>query len=106
MNPNNRKTFTDVEKAALLKSYHDSGKTKKAWCKETGVGLSTLHRWLHQDQSPMNPQPLPNWISVISTAPVPSKDLAIHVGKCTIPIDQRTDLNLLAGVLKVLVEVC
>ena len=106
MKTNNRKTFTDVEKAALLKSYHDSGKTKKAWCKETGVGLSTLHRWLRQDKSPMNPQPLQNWISVISTAPVPSKDLEIHVGKCTIPIDRRTDLNLLAGVLKVLVEVC
>lgn len=106
MKTNNRKTFTNVEKVVLLKSYHDSGKAKKAWCQETGVGLSTLQRWLRQDKSPTNPQPMQNWISLISTAPVPSKDLEIHVGKCTIPIDQQTDLNFLAGVLKVLVEVC
>jgi len=104
MKLNNRKT--EIEKAELIRSYRDSGKTKKAWCKETGVGLSTLHRWLCQDKSPMNPQPLQNWISVISIAPVPSEDLEIHVGKCTIPIDRQTDLNLLAGVLKILVEVC
>lgn len=106
MKINNRKTFTEIEKEELLRSYHDSGKTKKAWCEETGVGLSTLHRWLYQNKSPMNPQPLQNWVSVIATAPVPAKDLEIHVGKCTIPIDRGTDLNLLAGVLKVLVEVC
>jgi len=105
MKTNNRKTFTDAEKEALLKSYHDSGKAKKTWCEEARLGLSTLQRWLRQEKSSMNP-PLQNWISVIATAPVPSKDLEIRVGKCTIPIDRQTDLNLLAGVLKVLVEVC
>ena len=104
MKLNNRKT--EIEKEELIRSYRDSGKTKKAWCKETGVGLSTLHRWLGQNKSPLNPQPLQNWVSIISTAPVPSKDIEIRVGKCTLPIDRQTDLNLLAGVLKVLVEVC
>ena len=37
MKLNNRKT--EIEKAELIRSYRDSGKTKKAWCKETGVGL-------------------------------------------------------------------
>jgi len=30
----------------------------------------------------------------------------IQIGKCIIPIDRQTDLNFLAGVLKVLVDVC
>ena len=101
-----RKTFSTAEKAELLKSYQDSGKAKKTWCKENGLGLSTLQRWLHQENNQINPQPLQNWVSIVPTAPVQSKELEIQIGKCIVPINRQTDLNLLTGVLKVLVEVC
>jgi len=106
MKSSKRKTFSAAEKTSLLEAYQGSGKIKKQWCKENGVGLSTLQRWQRQEKDKNQPQPLQSWVPVISTVPEKAKALEIQVGKCIIPIDAKTDLNFLAGVLKVLVEVC
>jgi len=69
MKPNKRKTFSDAEKAALLKSYQNSEKMKKQWCEENAIGLSTLHRWLRQEKNTITPQPLQCWVPVVSALP-------------------------------------
>ena len=107
MKPNKRRTFSNAEKALLLEAYQTSGKLKKPWCKENGISLRTLQRWLRQEKSlPFHLQPQQNWIPVVSTAPEKSKEMEIQLGKCIIPIDRQTDLDLLESVLKVLVKVC
>ncbi|SDF84726.1 transposase [Sporomusa acidovorans] len=63
MKPDKRKTFSDAEKALLLETYQASGKMKKIWCKENGIGLSTLQRWLRQEKNQTQIQPLQNWVS-------------------------------------------
>jgi transposase-like protein len=81
MNQNKRKAFAAAEKAALLKSYQNTKKSRKMWCEENGICPSTLHRWIRQEKSSLTPQPLQNWVPVISTAPAQSKVLEIQIGK-------------------------
>jgi hypothetical protein len=50
-----------------------------------------------------SPQPLQSWVPVTLTVLEKSEALEIQVGKCIIPIDAKTDLNFLAGVLKAMV---
>ena len=106
MKANKRKTFSNAEKALLLEAYQTSGKTKNQWCKDNGVGLSTLQRWMYQEKNTTKHQPLQNWIAVVPTVPEKPKNIELQLGKYIIPIDRQTDLDLLESVLKVLVKVC
>ncbi|WP_425057809.1 hypothetical protein SCACP_27010 [Sporomusa carbonis] len=46
-----RKAYCAVEKAALIAAYKASGLSKKEWCQENAIGLSTLQRWLQHEKS-------------------------------------------------------
>ena len=37
--------YTMEEWEVLLQDFRTSGKTKRAWCQETGIALSSLNRW-------------------------------------------------------------
>ena len=37
--------YTAEEWTSMIQDYQASGKTKKAWCQENGITLSSLHRW-------------------------------------------------------------
>lgn len=100
-----RKTYSDAEKAFLLEAYKSSNTVRKEWCKEKGIGLSTLDRWLQQEKKQIQP-PIQSWIPVTTTTPQPSKTLEIQIGKCKIAVDHTIDKQLLATVLGVMVEVC
>ena len=102
MKPNQRKAFSNEDKAALLEAYKSCEKTQKAWCEDNDVSLSTLQRWLSKSK----PQAIQNWLPIVAAAPVKSNGIEIQVGKCNIPINRQADLTLLADVLKVLIEVC
>ena len=106
MKTGKRKTYSKTEKTLLLETYKSSGKKKKQWCQENGLGLSTLERWHQQEKKQTRPQPVQSWIPVMATAPEASKVLEIQIGKCKISVDDKTDKKLLADVLSVLVEVC
>lgn len=45
-----RKAYSAVEKAALIAAYKASGLSKKEWCQENAIGLSTLQRWLQHEK--------------------------------------------------------
>ena len=90
----------------LLEAYQTSGRTKNQWCKDNRVGLSTLQRWLYQEKNTIKPQSLQNWIAVVPTVLQKPKNIELQLGKCIIPIDRQTDLDLLESVLRVLVKVC
>ena len=106
MNAKKRKSYSDAEKALLVETYKASGKQKKPWCEDNGIGLSTLQRWLKQEKTTTKNQPMQNWVSVIPAVPAKPDALEIQIGKCTLPINHQTDLSLLARVLKVLVDAC
>ena len=101
-----RKTFTDAQKTALLQAYQVSGQSKKQWCKESTLGLSTLQRWLREEKNRIHSKVIPNWIPVVTVPPESSHDLKVHMGKCTIRVNHHTDLQILSNVMKVLVEIC
>jgi transposase-like protein len=42
---------TTEERTALLAAYHRSQLTQAEFAAEQGIGLSTLHRWLHRSRS-------------------------------------------------------
>ena len=106
MKTSKRRTYSSDEKALLLEAYKSNGILRKQWCKENGIGLSTLQRWLQQEKRQMNSDPVQSWVPVVATAPEKSDTLEIQIGKCTISVDNMTDLKLLAAVLCVVVEVC
>jgi len=101
-----KKTYSAGEKAALLAAYKASGLSKKEWCQDNAIALSTLQRWLQHEKKQDQPQPVQNWVSVIQAGPKRSASLDIQIGKCKIAVDTKTDKTLLAAVLGVLVEVC
>lgn len=100
-----RRTYSSAEKTMLLEEYKTSGASKKQWCKERGIGLSTLHKWLQNDKNLTNPQDVETWVQVTVT-PETTDTLPVQIGKFTIPIAKHTDLELLSRVLKVVMELC
>lgn len=106
MQTEKRKYYTAAEKALLLKAYKSSGIGKKQWCKENAIGLSTLSRWLQYETKKDKSQPAQNWIPVLVAAPEAASTLEIQVGKCKIAVDNKTNKELLAAVLAIVVEVC
>lgn len=100
------RSYSSAEKARVLEEYKASGLRRKVWCRENGVGLSTLNRWLQQENQQVKSQSVQTWMSVMAATPEPSYALTIQIGKCTIPIQAKTDLKLLADVLSVVVQTC
>lgn len=103
---NKRKSYSAVEKAAIMAAYKASGLSKREWCQENSIGVSTLQRWLQYEKKQDPLQPVQSWIPVIQAAPERSASLEIQIGKCKIAVDAKTDKKLLTMVLGVLVEVC
>jgi transposase-like protein len=101
-----RKTYCDEEKRSLLEAYIQSGTSKKLWCKENGIGLSTLHKWLQHNKNLTKPQGVQAWVPVVTVTPENTDELLVQIGKCTIPVAKHTDVQLLSTVLKVIINVC
>jgi transposase-like protein len=101
-----RKTYCDAEKSSLLEAYKQSDKSKKQWCKENGIGLSTLHKWLQNDKNLTKPQDVQAWVPVITITPETDDGLLIQIGKFSIPVAKHTDVQLLSTVLKVMIDLC
>jgi transposase-like protein len=101
-----RKTYCNAEKRSLLEAFKQSGTSKKLWCKENGIGLSTLQKWLLNDKNPTKSQDVQAWVPVMEVTPETPDALLVQIGKFTIPVAKHTDLQLLSTVLKVMIDVC
>jgi transposase-like protein len=101
-----RKIYCDEEKRSLLVAYKQSGTSKKLWCKENGIGLSTLHKWLQNDKILTKPHDVQSWVPVITVTPETADGLLVQIGKFTIPVAKNTDVQLLSTVLKVMTDLC
>jgi transposase-like protein len=101
-----RKTYCDKEKRSLLEAYKQSDTSKKLWCKENGIGLSTLHKWLQNNKNLTKPQDVQAWVPVITVTPETADGLLVQIGKFTIPVAKHTDVQLLSNVLKVMIDLC
>ena len=101
-----RKLYCNAEKRSLIEAYTQSGTSKKLWCKENGIGLSTLHKWLQNDKNLTKPQDLQAWVPVITVTPETADGLQIQIGKFTIPVAKHTDVQLLSNVLKMMIDLC
>ena len=98
--------YSKAEKARLIESYKNSGMNKTKWCKEQNLGLSTLHEWLKEIKLNTSKPNTQTWVPVVTTKQEIITPLAINMGKINIPVDKNTDVEVLAKVLKVLVEIC
>lgn len=101
-----RRSYSAAEKKELLESYKTSGLSCKQWCKENGIGLSTLHRWLQKERKTENLNPVQTWVPVVTITEEKSDMLKLQVGQITIPVTINTDMRLLATVLKVMKDLC
>ncbi len=101
-----RKTYCNAEKRSLLDAYKQSGTSKKLWCKENGISLSTMHKWLQNDKNLTKSQDVQAWVPIITVTPENTDELLVQIGKCTIPVAKHTDVQLLSTVLKVIINVC
>ena len=101
-----QKRYSAAERKILLETYKASGLKKREWCQENTLGLSTLQRWLQQENKQTQAQPVQSWLPVKQVVTAQLDSLDIHIGKCKIAVDMKTDKQLLATVIGVLVEVC
>ncbi|HWR06661.1 IS66 family insertion sequence element accessory protein TnpA [Sporomusa sp.] len=101
-----RRSYCATEKTALLEAYKTSGLSSKQWCKENGIGLSTLQRWVQKEWNLENAPPLQTWVSVNTIAETKSDRLQVQIGPFTVAVASNTNLKLFASVLKVMKELC
>lgn len=45
---------SEKEKADLIKKWKKSGKSRTAWCKEQGISIITLNRWIEAQNASKN----------------------------------------------------
>jgi transposase-like protein len=101
-----RKFYCNAEKSSLIEAYKQSGKSKKLWCKENNISLSTLHKWLQSDKNLTKLQDVQAWVPVITVTPETVDGLLVQIGKFTIPVAKHTDVQLLSNVLKMMIDIC
>jgi hypothetical protein len=90
----------------MLEAYKQSDTSKKLWCKENGIGLSTLQKWLQNDKKLTNAKDVQAWVPVLTVMPETADGLLVQIGKFTIPVAKNTDMQLLSTVLKVMTDLC
>lgn len=95
---------TVEQRKALILEFKSSGKTISDWCKERGIGKSTLSKWLKD--TAYKPKPEQNWIPVQINSLEIKDTLTIEIGRCKIKVDASFSKPLLAEIIKVLVAVC
>lgn len=100
------RNYSSVEKTLLLEEYKASDVSKKDWCEEKDIGLSTLQRWLENEKELDKSTNVQAWASIVTVAPEKSAVLPVQIGRFTIPVDQYTDMHLLSSVLKVVIGIC
>ena len=101
-----RKLYCNAEKSSLIEAYKQSGKSKKLWCKENNIGLSTLHKGLQGDKSLTKLHDVQAWVPVITVTLETVDGLLVQIGKFTIPVAKHTDVQLLSNVLKMMIDLC
>jgi transposase-like protein len=119
------KKTTEAERRQLVKECLASGKAKRAWCREKGIAYSTLTNWITKTKktAPLNtmesvqavnavqwaevtPQPAATQIQRQSPAlPTPSQ-IRLRSGNIEIAVETSFDPELLAGVLRVVSQIC
>lgn len=101
-----RRQHSLEEKLALLELYKNSGLSKRQWCRKNSIGLSTLQRWLEPEKRQISKANKQTWLPVIATKQEKSAILPIQIGKITIAVDEKTNMQLLSTVAKALLELC
>lgn len=79
---------------------------QKQWCKEHGIAVSTLHKWLNSDKEQPASQSKQTWASVVVSSPAKESTLLLQAGKLSIAVEKDTDMELLSAVLSILVALC
>lgn len=100
------KRRTEQERIELLNLYQCSGKTKKAWCEENGIAVSTLHKWLKLDKKQEVNEMTQSWAAITVIPQNKRGSLLLQAGKFSIEVRENTDKELLAAVLSMLVPLC
>lgn len=98
------KKYSAAEKELLVNTYKTSGLSCKQWCTENHIGLSTLQRWMREEQKTSQPQQ--TWMPVVTATEKKAETLSLQAGPFTIPIAFNTDMKLLVSVLGVIRELC
>jgi transposase-like protein len=101
-----KKQYSAQEKVQLLAAYKNSKESKKQWCEEHGVAVSTLHKWLSCDKNQTGTKIMQDWVPVTALPQTKNKMLLLQAGKFSIAVEKSTDMELLSSVLSMLVPLC
>jgi hypothetical protein len=95
---------TAAQRKKLVSEYQTSGQAQNEWCKENGIGKSTLSKWLKDAiDTPMVQQ---TWARVQINSADSKPVLVIKIGNFKIQVDEGFSKTLLTEILEVLVTVC
>ena len=59
-----KRRFIESERIGHVEAYLSSEESMSAYCRRTGIGLSTLHRWLADHKGDSGPEPVSQIIPV------------------------------------------
>ena len=115
------KRTTEHERREYVEEYRNSGKSKKEWCREKGIPLTTFFNWLNQNpetKTDRTEEPI-QWAEVAPLSTVedcdikearisgwPQPRICMTGGGFEIRMEDGFDAKLLVDVLRVVKRVC
>lgn len=111
---------TNEEWAHLSEEMRKSDQTQKAWCREHGINMRSLHDWEYRQRHKGCPtastaagsQTQPGWLKVepknmTSQTQSPRKEaVEVRIGACIVNVPSGFDRNSFLEVVRVLLSLC
>ena len=78
---------------ATIEAFENSGLSQSAFCRQSGIKPSSLHRWLsrlrprHDDPAPLIRAERPHFVEIELPAPAPAALMRVQVGELTVEFD-------------------
>lgn len=106
----NRRKFTPrAARLEHIQSFLSSGKSKKFWCQENEIALSTFSKWLKEYKESQNEVPFIslNVSGSESSIPKPatgssrsSDEILVEIGSCRIHVPEQMGVSFLLQAIK------
>ena len=91
--------------AERIEAFLSSGLSQRAWCEQQGLRPSQLRYWLRKFRTETKQGTLVRWLSLDAVAPSGS-GVSLRIGNVVLEIQRGFDQEVLAGVVRSLMDIC
>lgn len=91
--------------AERIEDFLASGLSQRAWCEQQGLRPNQLRYWLRKFRAETGPGTHIRWVSLDAIAPS-GLGVSLRIGNVMLEIQRGFDQEVLAGVIRSLMDIC